>query len=147
MSCTSVTASTSSIYVGGQTDRPSQLRKAASLDLRARLHFYNVPVEEGGSASNALSMIRHVARRDDFVVVKVDMDGGPELPVMHAIANNPDLAALVDEIYFEYHFNVQDENLLVGQGRTRVHARDTVDDALRLMTTLRAQGVRSHFWI
>lgn len=41
---------------------------------------------------------------DDYVVVKVDIEGGPELNIVESIAHIPELSQLVDELYFEYHF-------------------------------------------
>lgn len=84
---------------------------------------------------------------------------GLEVQIVEAIASTPALAALVDELFFEYHFNtcrappcaVSDSEFkhlpswaadLRAKNRT-----DTVDDALQLMHRLRVAGVRSHFWI
>ena len=38
------------------------------------------------------------------MVVKIDIHGGKEMQIVHVIANCPELADLVDEIFFEYHF-------------------------------------------
>ena len=135
--------------------------------MRARLHFHNVPIQEGSmtdvlvarkwkaddaharahAASNSsfLRMLRATAKPEDFVVVKVDVDGGPELQVVHAIALLPELAALVDELFFEAHFHEDADVRDFGWGfvdRTR-----TIDNTLQLMQRLRVAGVRSHFWI
>ena len=103
------------------------------------------------SKSNA-SFITHLltsTTADDFVSVKVDIDHMPtELPIVHAIAARKEVSDLVDEFFFEYHFNF--DNLTFGWdthhgGR---HQNElTVDDALGLMQTLRKKGVRSHWWI
>jgi len=77
-------------------------------------------------------------------VLKLDIDGGPEMQIVHAIANCPELAELVDEIFFEYHFYFDGENFGWGEDPQPGH---TVDDALALMTKLRRHGIRSHFWI
>ena len=34
-------------------------------------------------------------------MAQVDIDGGPELEIVEAIARNPKLSSLVDEIFFE----------------------------------------------
>lgn len=80
---------------------------------------------------------------NDFVVVKVDIDGGPELEIVEAIARRPELYELVDELYFEYHFEF-DFNF--GWGNMDWQGR-TVDTAMSLMHRLRQVGIRSHFWI
>ena len=133
--------------------------------VRAKLEFFNVPIDETAAprattANEDASFLRKLvatARPEDFVVLKVDVDGGPELAIVEAIASRPELAALVDEIFFEYHFWFDG---LVGpgwrirrpgtRGRHRlfeIETNATVDDALELMHRLRVLGIRSHFWI
>ena len=125
------------------------------LHVRTKLHFYNLPVNaKWDSDASALRTIHATARPEDFVVVKVDIDGsGPvELEIVKAIADNPDISRLVDEVYFEYHFYSADVSFGWRMQRTNASERatytnDTVDDALALMQRLRARGVRSHFWV
>lgn len=133
--------------------------------MRSRLHFFNVPVYEGsmldvmtgrvwGNASRShneqgvphsfLHILNASATPDDFVVVKVDIDHGPEMQVVHALAKVPELTRLVDELFFEYHFDF--DGIDFGWGKD-IDRTATVDDALALMRKLREQGVRSHFWI
>ena len=120
-------------------------------DVRPRLTFYNEPV-------TAAAFVDHLAshtRPEDFVVLKVDIDGGPEVEIVEEIARRPELAARVDELFFEYHFDF--DGLDFGWHIRRPGARrrfryDTVsnasvDDALGLMRRLREAGVRSHFWV
>ena len=66
-----------------------------------------------------------------------------ELTIMDALAERPELAALVDEIIFEYRFHFDG----MGFGWATVPPGADVDSALGLMHRLRALGVRSHFWI
>ena len=118
--------------------------------MRAKLHFYNAPV----STEWALRTIYFTARPEDFVVVKVDIDGSmdTELHIVNAIADTPALARLVDEVYFEYHFYAKDipgsgwQMQNTNKSRAR-YTNTTVDDALELMQRLRRRGVRSHFWV
>ena len=61
------------------------------LHVRTKLHFYNLPVNaKWDSDASALRTIHATARPEDFVVVKVDIDGsGPvELEIVKAIADN-----------------------------------------------------------
>ena len=53
-----------------------------------------------------LRLLLATASVEDFVVVKVDIDGGPELAIVEAIAERPELARLVDELYFEFFGNI-----------------------------------------
>ena len=81
------------------------------------------------------------------VILKLDIDGGPELEIAEAIGARSDLQALVDEIFFEYHFWFDDLDFGWGNQRNVRRQVGVVDDALRLMLKLRNSGVRSHFWI
>ena len=93
------------------------------------------------------------ASPEDFVVVKVDIDTpAAELTIMEAIADRPEIAALVDEIFFEYHLRVDDASPAgakcdAGFAQDAEGRCDTPADALELMTRLRRLGIRSHFWI
>ena len=73
----------------------------------------------------------------------MDIDHGPELPVVRAIANEPALARLVDELYFEYHFHFDGRDF----GWGKIDESLTADEALALMQKLRRQGIRAHYWI
>lgn len=115
------------------------------------MHFYNIPAELS-TASDPLATLRAVARPSDFVAFKVDIDGGPELEIVQAIADNRDgIAALVDELFFEYHFYFDNRNFGWATHRAgqnyRLWGNHSVDDALRLMRRLRERGIRAHFWI
>ena len=127
--------------------------------MRSKLHFFNVPVEEHVRAGSVdgppflhersfLALLNASATPEDFVVLKIDIEGhkgSPELEIVRAIAETPELCALVDEIFFEYHFWF--DGLNFGWKTFTQGKAGTVDDALRLMHRLRASGVRSHFWI
>ena len=120
-------------------------------DVRPRLTFYNEPVSAGSFVEHLLTH----ARPEDFVALKVDIDGGPEVEIVSEIARRPELAARVDELFFEYHFDFDgiDFGWHIRRPGTRRRFRmdtvsnATVDDALGLMRRLREAGVRSHFWI
>lgn len=130
-------------------------------DVRSKLEFHNVPVDENSVDENVsfLKKLKATAKPEDFVALKVDIDGGPELAIVEAIADSAELAALIDEIFFEYHFYFDG---LVGPGwlirrpgvssgrrrrRFEIETNATVDDALGLMAKLRKRGIRSHFWV
>ena len=135
------------------------------VDLRAKMRFYNVPVMEGSpeEARNGtyrgndsfLSLLLASARPDDFVVVKVDIEGqmgAPEMAIVQSIGARPELSALVDEIFFECHFYSIEHSTMPGGypngwGAINRTTSPSVDDALKLMYKLRQRGIRSHFWI
>ena len=128
--------------------------------LRAKVRFYPTPVaqdrrasagEGGGGGERGccfsfLEILRETVARDDYVVLKVDIDTPEiELNVVEALAARPELAALVDELFFEYHFYFDGHDF--GWGPQDAAALADVDDALLLMRRLRQQGIRAHFWI
>ena len=55
-----------------------------------------------------LRLLKSTVSVDDYVVLKVDIDHGPELQIVESIAHIPELSELVDELYFEYHFKFSD---------------------------------------
>lgn len=120
-------------------------------DMKAILHFFNEPVVSIGPREshtdqiqiNALQVLEDAATPEDFVVMKVDIDSSDiEIPLVWEILRSPKLSSLVDELFFEYHFNVSPDFGWGGLGENH-----TVDDALHLMRELRAVGIRSHFWV
>jgi hypothetical protein len=52
---------------------PAKWWEAVPLEVRSRMHFYNVPIEQG-TASDPLLTIGQVARPEDFVAFKLDID-------------------------------------------------------------------------
>lgn len=114
------------------------------IHMRAMLHFYNIGVEREPSTTSVLAMLRAAARPEDFVVLKVDIDNNPiELSIVEAIAASPTLAALVDELFFEFHFEFDGLNF----GWRDSGIGHTVDHAVHLMYRLRSLGIRAHFWV
>ena len=124
--------------------------------LKPKINFYNFFIEENSlkesikgekepPKASVLRKILETATEDDFVILKVDIDGGSELEVVEAIANRPELSRLVDEIFFEYHFDY--DGVFFGWGKDVILKNKNVDDAIGLLHRLRAAGVRSHFWI
>ena len=126
--------------------------------IRSKVHFYNDFVNEGEieqaegpkgthPANSFLEILEDVAKasKEDFVVVKVDIDTSQiELTIVEAIAERPEIAGLIDELYFEYHFYYDGHNFGWGDADA---VKGDVDTAMGLMHRLRALGVRSHFWI
>ena len=105
---------------------------------RPKITFFNEPVNT--SDSSAFGVLRATARREDFVVVKLDIDTpAVENELVRRLVGDPTLAALVDEFFFEVHLadNIASDGAMVASGL----------QALRLMSDLRHMGVRAHFWV
>ena len=125
--------------------------------IRAKVRYYKDFVFEGKPSdaeatmdeasrhpvNSFLAILQAVAKPDDFVAVKIDIDTPEvELTIVQAIAEKPFLAALIDELYFEYHFYY--DGLDFGW---KTETKGDVDSALGLMRRLRDLGIRAHFWI
>jgi hypothetical protein len=123
-------------------------------ELRHKVRFFEVPVMEGElheamagihNPNSFLQMLQSVARPEDFVAVKLDIDTPAiEQTIIGTLTQRPDLAALIDELFFEYHFHF-DANIDFGWGD--VPESISVDAALATMHRLRELGIRAHFWI
>ena len=83
-----------------------------------------------------LRMLPMAVRPEDFVVIKIEIDQGPEMQIVHTIADSPELDEQFDEIFFEYNFYFYGDNFGWGMDP---NTGLTVDDAFALMTKLRRQ--------
>lgn len=92
-------------FEAGEVSVASFLNGARLADM-ARLHFYNLPVGPGGSGGSVdpWALLKSAATPNDFVAVKLDIDTPlAEIPLAYQLLEDPELLALVDEFYFEYH--------------------------------------------
>eukprot|EP00964_Phaeocystis_antarctica_P082243 scaffold51567_cov64-Phaeocystis_antarctica.AAC.1 len=90
-----------------------------------------------------LQMLASACKPEDFVVVKLDIDTPAiEQTIVAVLAQRPDLTALIDELFFEYHFYF--DGLDFGWGK---NVQGDVGTAIGTMYRLRSLGIRAHFWI
>ena len=97
-----------------------------------------------GSKTDMIKLLPTLVTKDDFVVLKFDVDPnryaqGPtmEWGFMFSIMQNPDIAALVDELYIELHFHFPSLYWY------HYHSQWEALDALRY---LRSKGAIVHPW-
>ena len=130
---------------------PSAFWREVPPALRAKYHFYDTYMEANVTNGNSpLRMIKQIARQNDFVAFKLDIDTPKvEIPTALEILNNPELTTLIDEFYLELHFRC-DIMIYCGWGddiptkedgliRSRWHA-------MNFFRECRMKGIRSHFW-
>ena len=125
---------------------------SAPASLRSKTRFFEVPVMEGEldealagkpNPSSFLQMLAVTSKPEDFVVVKLDIDTPAiEQTIVAVLTQRPELAALIDELFFEYHFYY--DGLDFGWGD---NVQGDVDTAIGTMFRLRSLGIRAHFWI
>ena len=124
---------------------PSRVWSQIPSHLKPIYHWYNVPVNPAPShPDNALDYIRRVARPEDFVLLKIDIDNTPiEEALVKQLLASDELLGLVDEFFFEHHVNTAPMHRY---WRTQGSPR-TLEDTYRIFTTLRSKGVLAHAWV
>ena len=130
------------IYAWEATKHNASYWDAVPADVQPRLHFYNAPVTpEPGSAMNPVDWIRDMHRPGDFIVFKLDIDRDDiESAFIKQILDWPAAGEVIAEMFFEKHYASADMKRHFGTPAT------DYPGALRLMQSLRAHGVRAHFW-
>ena len=111
--------------------------------------FYNVGADSAaGSRHNPLVLLRELAQPGDYVVFKLDIDQfsptgtSLEEQIVLGILNDPAIACLVDELFFEHHVaNPAMMTLHWGSG-----VQYSLHESLRLFQALRRVGVLAHSW-
>ena len=125
---------------------------SAPASVRSKTRFFEVPVMEGEldealagkpNPASFLQMLAFACKLEDFVVVKLDIDTPAiEQTIIAVLTQRPDLAALIDELFFEYHFYFDGLNF-----GWKKNVQGDVDTAIGTMYRLRSLGIRAHFWI
>jgi hypothetical protein len=110
----------------------------------AHLHFYNWPVSAArGAADNPWTLVKAAAKAADRVVVKLDIDTESiDNALAYQLLDDPELLALVDELYYEYHFVNKDMEWIWADS----HFSAKVADTYLLFSQLRQKGVRANPW-
>jgi hypothetical protein len=114
-------------------------------------HFYNVPISpDSNHPDSPIRLIKQIATKNDFVSFKLDIDHpDTEMPVALSLLSDSSLSELIDEFFFELHFQCE-VMTSCGWGK-RVppvsHGlkldRSTV---LKFFADLRYKGIRAHIW-
>jgi hypothetical protein len=117
-------------------------------EVRAAYDWFNIPADpQVGAAGNPLTILLQVARPEDFVVVKIDIDNSPvELQFINQIMENASLSSLIDELYFEHHFNMH-PMIELGWVASGSESGMTMVDSARIFTGMRNRGIRAHVWL
>ena len=78
-------------------------------DVYAAYQYYNEPLtSEPTNPKNPLQVLLHIARPEDFVALKLDIDQEQmESDLLEQILSDSRLSSLVDELYWEPHFQYQ----------------------------------------
>jgi len=114
--------------------------------IRPNYHWYNIPADPRvGSFNNPLHHLRQVARPDDFVVFKLDIDTAPvEEAFVDELLADDELLGLVDEFFWEHHVKMFPIAYI---WKKQVSGQKRPKDSVELFRRLRLAGVRAHSWI
>ena len=125
---------------------PERIFKDIPKDVLPRYTYFNVPVNSSNdSAQNPLRFIRELVRKEDFVVLKIDIDAPfVELEIIkEIIIDREGVGLLIDEIYFEHHVtgSVMSHSWY-GNGML-----GDIVESYKLFGLLRRLGIRAHSWV
>lgn len=107
-------------------------------------HWINVAVDVNeGSDRNPFTMLMNSFTKDDFVVLKIDIDHGEsETELFRQLLASEQLQELVDVFYFEHHVHLYEL-----AGFWGASMKGSVYDSLAMFSRLRHAGIASHHWI
>lgn len=128
---------------------PTSFWKEVPPNLNHLYHFYNIPISSNiTSKDSPLGIIKTVATTDDFVAFKLDIDSPLiEIPIALQIASNPKLANLIDEFFFELHFQCELMKGCWGYVPEQILGlRLDRHSSMQLFLKYRQLGIRAHFW-
>jgi len=112
-------------------------------DLLPRYTYYNRPIVCGKSNMDPLNLISSIAEKDDYVVLKLDIDATIlEECIINKIVSNKAISSLIDALYFEHHVNVT-----MMQKHWGKDMEASLIDSLLLFRKLRDSGIRAHGWM
>ena len=119
---------------------PATFWQQLPADLIGRFTFINVGVETTGKF-NPWSVLKNIAKPNDYVIVKLDIDTPAlENSLIRQILNDSALHTLIDEMFFEMHVSVEEMQVYWGP------TPGTLKDSYVLFTELRRLGIRMHSW-
>jgi len=116
--------------------------------MQQSLHWINMPVSGiDGDDKNPFTMLKNQFEKDDFVVVKLDIDTpSVERPLFQQMLKDPKLHELVDVFYFEHHVKLDELQPFWGTHDSGL-TEGTIHESLDLFHWLRSAGVAAHYWI
>lgn len=132
--------------------KPSKQWNSVPPDIKRKSSWYNIPASsERGHPDNPWTFVRAIAKKEDFVVVKIDIDT-PKVEIMLVMQLLEDevLLGLVDEFYFEHHVHGNPMQFR-GWGNLRRKNENVphpgIEDSYKIFQILREKGVRAHSWV
>eukprot|EP00667_Euglena_gracilis_P014334 EG_transcript_14851 len=116
-------------------------------DFKHKMHFFNTAASsDPGSALNPLNVVAAVARPEDFVAFKLDIDNNAvEVQIIQQLIHDPSLIALVDELFWENHVK---KSPMMWPGVKNLHGPcSTLAGSYHCFHRMRTAGIRAHSWV
>eukprot|EP00965_Chrysotila_dentata_P183071 6045256-Pleurochrysis_carterae.AAC.2 len=126
--------------------------------LKPRFQYFNTAASaDPASSDNPLNHILAIARQEDYVVLKLDIDHPElELAIIDQILVSPQLCAIIDELFWEHHVRrspLQQTRVAfmgksgIGWGEhvpARGQVAGTLASSHQIFASLRREGIRAH---
>jgi len=104
--------------------------------------YFNIFAELNPNAEdNPLRILHKIAREEDFVMLKLDIDQPKEITIVLELLENPNAMAVVDEFFFEHHSKTPLMRRYWGW-----NVACTLMETYNIFLKLRHTGVRAHGW-
>ena len=120
------------------------------LDVKMKTSWYNIPINVTlGHADNPLTFIKRLAKEEDYVVLKLDIDTPTvEIQLVKQLMVDEKLLSLVDEFYFEHHVSGSPMQWY-GWGNLSAVVGSLTDlhSSYSIFAFLRGRGIRAHSWV
>lgn len=102
------------------------------------IHFYNTYATVEVNGSSPVHALQQMYKPGDFVTVKLDIDNEElEIAILNQLLEH---AHMVNEVFFEMHFNAPEMHPWFGQLDT------SFNETLTLFRQFRGAGMRLHYW-
>jgi hypothetical protein len=113
-------------------------------ELKPVYHWFNIRASpDAGNWDNPLNHLRAIARKEDYVLFKLDIDNNPiEEAFVAQLLASPELLALIDDFFWEHHVNFAPMAVIWREEKNPKR----MEDSLKLFDALRKAGVRAHSW-
>lgn len=124
---------------------PSDVWSKIPAHLKPVYHWYNIPVDPGPNhPDNALNYIRQIAKPQDYVLLKIDIDTTLiEEALVRQLMKSEELLSLVDEFIFEHHVNTAPMHKFWNTAGEK----SKLEDTYRIFGELRHKGILAHSWV
>jgi len=104
--------------------------------------YFNILADlDPNAEGNPLRVLHKIARKEDFIMLKLDIDTAREVLIVLALLESLNAMANVDEFFFEHHTATPIMHSYWGS-----NVACDLFDTYKIFLQLRHSGVRTHGW-